>query len=88
MDTQLIVRIIVSIIAVINLCAAQFGFNPLNIEEESVYTAVSLVVAIVTWIWGFWKNNNFTKNAKIAQDFKNELDNHCKENDIEKFFEK
>lgn len=81
MDTQLIVRIIVSIIAIINLCAAQFGFDPLDIEEESVYTVVSLIVAIVTWIWGFWKNNNFTKNAKAAQKVKDDLDAKDKESE-------
>ncbi len=67
MDTQLIVRIIVSIITLINAFAASFGFDPLNIEEGTIYTVVSFFAAIAAWVWGFWKNNNFTEAAKKAQ---------------------
>ena len=68
MDTQLIVRIIVSIIAFVNLLASNFGFNPLNLDEGTVYTVVSAIAALVAWVWGFWKNNNFTEAAKAAQE--------------------
>lgn len=67
MDTQLIVRIIVSAITLINAMAASFGFDPLNIDEGTVYTVVSFVAAVAAWVWGFWKNNNFTEAAKTAQ---------------------
>ena len=39
-DVNLIVRTIVSIIALINFIAAQRGFNPLNIDEQSIYVVV------------------------------------------------
>ena len=67
MDTQLIVRIIVSLIAMINACAAAFGFDPLNVDEGTIYTVVSFVAAVAAWVWGFWKNNNFTEAAKKGQ---------------------
>lgn len=73
MDIQLIVRIIVSIITFVNLLAASFGFTPLNIDESTVYTTVSAIVALAAWIWGFWKNNNFTKAAKEGQAVIDEL---------------
>ena len=79
MDTQLIVRIIVSAITIINLLAAQFGFNPLNIDDETVYTVVSAVAAIAAWAWGFWKNNNFTKAAKKGQETIDKLKAAAKE---------
>lgn len=67
MDTQLIVRVIVSLIAMINACAAAFGFDPLNVDEGTIYTVVSFVAAVAAWAWGFWKNNNFTEAAKKGQ---------------------
>lgn len=67
MDTDLIVRIIVSVIAIFNLIAAQLGFDPLSIDEGTVYTVVSTIVAVGAWAWGFWKNNNFTEAAKKGQ---------------------
>lgn len=67
MDTQLIVRIIVSIVTAINAFAAAFGFDPLNIDEGTIYTVVSFFAVIAAWVWGFWKNNNFTEAAKKGQ---------------------
>lgn len=64
METELIVRLIVSIIAAINAAAAAFGFNPFNVDEQTIYTVVSFVAAFVTWVWGFWKNNDFTDEAR------------------------
>lgn len=64
MQTELIARLVISIIAAINAAAAAFGFNPFNVDEQTVYTVVSFVVALITWAWGFWKNNDFTDEAK------------------------
>jgi SPP1 family holin len=79
-DVNLIVRTIVSIIALINFIAAQRGFNPLNIDEQSIYVVVSTIVAIITWAWGFWKNNNFTDAAKQGQELIDKLKAEKKEN--------
>lgn len=64
MSTDLIARLVISIIAAVNAAAAAFGFNPFNVDEQTVYTAVSFIVALVTWVWGFWKNNDFTDEAR------------------------
>ncbi len=64
METEMLARLIFSIIVAINAAAAAFGFNPLNVDEQTVYTVVSFAVAFVTWAWGFWKNNDFTDEAK------------------------
>lgn len=64
MEMELIARLVFSIIVAINAAAAAFGFNPLNVDEQTVYTVVSFVVALVTWAWGFWKNNDFTPEAR------------------------
>lgn len=64
MQVDLIARLVFSIIVAINAAAAAFGFNPLNVDEQTVYTAVSFFVALITWAWGFWKNNDFTDEAR------------------------
>ena len=64
MSAELITRLVISIIAAINAAAAAFGFNPLNVDEQTVYTVVSFAIAFVTWAWGFWKNNDFTDEAR------------------------
>ena len=68
MDTQLIVRIIVSIVTMVNAFAAALGVPPLDVDESTIYTVVSFVAMVAAWVWGFWKNNNFTEAAKKAQE--------------------
>lgn len=68
MDTQLIVRIIVSIVTMVNAFAAALGVPPLDVDENTIYTVVSFVAMVAAWVWGFWKNNNFTEAAKKAQE--------------------
>lgn len=68
MDTQLIVRIIVSIVTMVNAFAAALGIPPLDVDENTIYTVVSFVAMVAAWVWGFWKNNNFTESAKKAQE--------------------
>ena len=67
MSTELIARLVVSIIAAVNAAAAAFGFNPLNVDQQTVYAGVSFIAALLAWIWGFWKNNNFTQAAVEGQ---------------------
>lgn len=67
MDAQLITRLIVSILAIINLICQQMGWTPFEADEEKLYSAVSLVITIIVWVRGFWKNNNFTEAAKLGQ---------------------
>lgn len=66
-DVNLIVRIIVSILTIINMIAANNGWDPLDLDESKVYSVVSTIAAIITWAYGFWKNNNFTMAAKEGQ---------------------
>lgn len=66
MNKDLLVRVIVSAVAFVNAACAAFGVAPLDVNEEQIYTAVSLVAALVAWVWGFWKNNDFTKAATVG----------------------
>lgn len=78
LDKELIVRIVVSILSIVNMIAANNGWNPLDLDENDIYVVVSTIIAIVTWIWGFWKNNNFTIAAKEGQKVIDEIKNENK----------
>ena len=73
MTPDLLARLLISIIAAINAVAAAFGYNPLNVDEQTVYTVVSFAFALVTWAWGFWKNNDFTDEAKQGTQLTHDL---------------
>lgn len=67
MDTQLIARLVISILVCINMVASMAGWNPIKYDENSIYITVSTIATIITWAYGFWKNNNFTAAAKEGQ---------------------
>lgn len=44
--------------------AAGFG---LALDADALYTGVACVLAIASYAWSWWKNNNVTKAAQDAQ---------------------
>lgn len=73
MDTQLIARLVISILVCINMVASMAGWNPIKYDENSIYITVSTIATIITWAYGFWKNNNFTAAAKEGQKVVDEI---------------
>lgn len=73
MDTQLIARLVISILVCINMVASMAGWNPIKYDENSIYVTVSTIATIITWAYGFWKNNNFTAAAKEGQKVVDEI---------------
>lgn len=75
MDTQTsrdaraiaITRLAVSVVTIANLILAQMGWNPLELDDETVYMGVSGILALCAAVWAWWKNNNVTKAAQVAQ---------------------
>lgn len=61
-----IARTVVLFLALANQIMVAFGWSPVELEEDSVYTLVSTVVTIITAIWSWWMNNSFTKAALKA----------------------
>ena len=66
-------RTIVLGLGLVNMIIAQLGYVPLDIADNQIYQAVSDLVVIGGAIFAWWKNNPFTKNAKIAQEKLKEL---------------
>lgn len=46
---------IVAILAVLKMLGIDYG-----ITEEAIYNALLPVVTVLVWLWGFYKNNDFT----------------------------
>lgn len=72
-DAGTIARTIVLGLGLINMVIAQLGYVPLDIADSQIYQAVSDIVLIGGAVFAWWKNNPFTKNAKIAQETLKEL---------------
>lgn len=70
---ETLVRTIVLIIALVNSLLTMCNVNPLPFSDEQVYEGVSAVISVVATIWAWWKNNSFTKEAVIADEYKKSL---------------
>lgn len=72
-NKEVIIRIIASIIAIVNLILVKSGKIHTELAESEVYTIASYIAVIVIWVWTFWKNNSFTPEAKKADEYMKEL---------------
>ena len=65
-DAATIARTIILLIALINQILTTLGHSPIPIHDDQVQNLVSIsftvVVSVITW----WKNNSFTKSAKLG----------------------
>lgn len=64
-NRETIARTIVSIVVGVLTLLKMFGID-IPFSEESLYTATLGIVMVITWAYGFWKNNDFTKEALEA----------------------
>lgn len=70
---ETLIRTIVLVIALFNSVLTMCNVNPLPFSDEQVYEGVSAVISVVATIWAWWKNNSFTKEAVIADEYKKSL---------------
>lgn len=69
-----IVRLVVLLIIITNQILISRGYTPFPYEEEQIFEFVNGVALFGVGIWTWWKNNNITRNAKKAQEYKEKLD--------------
>lgn len=69
-----IVRLVVMLILMINQILISRGFTPFPYDEEQIYEFVNGLALVSVGVWTWWKNNNVTKNAIKAQEYKDQLD--------------
>lgn len=80
-----IIRLIVTLILLINSCLTAKGINPIPFDENLFTEIATHVAALLSCLWVWWKNNNVSKIAQEAQTFLDGLKNH--KEDIEKITE-
>lgn len=68
-----IARTIVLVIALINQVLTMSGYNPLPWSDTEIYEAATLLLTVISSIVAWWKNNSFTANAIMADEYKKEL---------------
>lgn len=68
-----IARTIVLALALINQILTAFGYNIIDISEDTVNTLISTIFTAISAIWAFWKNNSFTQKALQADEYMKEL---------------
>lgn len=70
---ETIVRTAVTLLALVNSVLTMTGKNPLPWSEEELYSGVSAILAVITTIWSWWKNNSFTHEAIVADSYLKDL---------------
>lgn len=61
-----IIRTLCLIIALTNQILAVFGKSPLPIDDTTVELLVSTLATVILALINWWKNNDFTLNARRA----------------------
>ena len=67
---------IVAVLAVLKMLGIDYG-----ITEEAIYNALLPIVAVLVWIWGFYKNNDFSKEGIAGTKYTRILKMHRKAGD-------
>lgn len=66
---ETIVRTAVLAFALINQVLTIRGYSPLPFTDEAFGNSVAMVLTALASIWAWWKNNSFTQNAIIADEY-------------------
>ena len=68
-----IARTVMLALALINQLLTAFGYNVIDISDETINTLVSTIFTVVASLIAFWKNNSFTPAALKADEVLKEL---------------
>ena len=64
------VRVVALILVLANqISVSFFEFRLIPFADEEIYEGVSIVVTALVTIWTSWKNNSFTEEAQIADEY-------------------
>lgn len=61
-----IARLICLTLALVNQVLVMTGHSVLPIEDQTIELIVTNVWTIAAAVWGYWKNNSWTLNARKA----------------------
>ena len=64
------VRVIALFLVLANqISVSFFEFKLLPFADEEIYEAVSIVITTAVAFWTSWKNNSFTDEAQVADEY-------------------
>lgn len=66
---EAITRLIIAVIFMLNAILTAKGKNPLPFDENAVTGFISDVFAALSVLYVWWKNNNVTHEARVAQEY-------------------
>lgn len=61
------------VLALVNQTLAIMGKGYIDITEDQVYQLTTLIFTICAAFRSFWKNNSFTHEARLADEYMHEL---------------
>ena len=73
MKKSTLIRTVLLFAALVNQLLTVFDINPIPLSDETLSGFLSAGFTIVTGIWAWWKNNSFTTEAIIADQYLKEL---------------
>lgn len=79
MEKAMIIRTIILVYSLINSVLVILGYNPIPFTEDELGTTITVVLTVGATLWNWWKNNNFTPEAREAQKHLNKLKQHTKQ---------
>lgn len=62
-----IVRTVAAALALLNSLLVMVGKAPLNLDESSLYEAISILAAAATTAWVWWKDNDILETTRLAK---------------------
>ena len=68
-----IARTVALALALINQLLTAFGYNIIDVSDETINTLISTIFTIVAALVAFWKNNSFTQAALKGDEVMKEL---------------
>lgn len=66
-------RVIATVRAILMLISSVGTMAGFAFDVDFWYQVILCVLMVVSLVWGYWKNNNWTVNAVTAQEVKNSL---------------
>lgn len=63
---ELIARLAMFGVSLINEGLTVSGMNPLPFSDDFAYRVISFILFAICSVWLMWKNNSFTKGAKAG----------------------
>ena len=65
--TKAIIRLLVMVVLAVNAALTVAGKNPIPFDETTFAEVAAQVAAGLSAVWAWWKNNNMTEAAQLAQ---------------------